>query len=215
MVKLLLGASVLAALLVPPTGVRFEKEGVRVGEALVQGPALELKQVEAGVFLASGNVVEPISFALTVEMAAGRTLILEPGVRAARAEGGIRLSTHGGKKLRLEGDGKVFKLGASETLSLTEKGWAFGGEVLAAGSIRVGLQQEDKKEGEQAAQQGDPDQDLEAMRRAASRIQSRRRTARTGKQRMRRVFPTDPTVASEAVDGKTLKPLTQVTPIGF
>ena len=92
---------VLAAIVLgaPRGDVRFEAEGVRVGGALIRGAVLELQGAGAASVLASGSSLEALSAAVDVEVASGRTLILEPGVRVTRAEDSYRFGAHGHRKI--------------------------------------------------------------------------------------------------------------------
>ena len=81
--KVLAAAALI--LLAPKPGIRFDAEGIRVGDVLVQGTVLELKDLGHQSLLASGSSLEPLAASVDVEVAADRVVTLEPGVRVSRA----------------------------------------------------------------------------------------------------------------------------------
>lgn len=182
----------------PAPAVRFEEGGVRVGDALVRGAVIELREG----LLVSGNVVEPLGGVVSLEVAPGRTLRLEPGVRAARAENGVVLSTHGGRALRLSAGDRRFTMASPLSLRATDTGWTAGetdlhGDVLLA----------------QVKPQDDPDANLRAMQEDARRMETRPGTRVF---RRRRVFgggdPLLPNVA--AIDKEVLLTDPFLSPFG-
>ena len=200
-------AALVAMLLSSGPAVRFEADGVRVGDALVTGAALQLRDAAGVSVLASGSAVEPLAAALEIEAAPGLRLVLEPGVRAERKGDAVVLSTHGKRTIVL---GEL-ALESPVTLVPADGAWKAGETVLAA-PVRARLQEQD------------PDANLESLRKAARKIQqtrearpeARERLERRTKPRSRRVFGEDPFVAAEAVDSQTLRfiiPL--VSPAGF
>ncbi len=211
--KLIVGSLFLAALVAPSAPVKFEAGGVRVGDVLLSGAALELREAGAGSVLASASVVESLSSAVTVEVAQGRSLILEPGVRVSRVKEGFALSTHAGKALKLAG--VEFAVTTPASFTITEKGWDFGaGKVFAGAELHASLQQP-------APPQDSTDSDLEAMRRAAKRAQgqgdskSGSQTSAASLNNSVRTLHGDPTVAGQPASSAAVKQLGSVTPIGF
>lgn len=203
----------LSVLLAPEAPITFDRDGVRVSGELVRGAALELRNVEGGVVLASSSLVEPLSGALVIETA-GRTLVVEPGVRASRLDGAVRLSSHG-KTLSLVSGDTTVAAGTDVTVRAIETGWDLGnGKTLAGTELRVGLQ-DDPPAAAKPAQDDSTDDDLDAMRRAARRIQTRRRTQARVELRIRRIFAGDPTAPGWAVERHVLRELTIFSPIGF
>lgn len=207
--KLIIGSLILAALVVPSAPVKFEAGGVRVGDALLSGAALELREVGAGSVLASASVVESLSSAITVEVAQGRTLVLEPGVRVSRAKAGFALSTHAGKALKLAG--VEFTVVSPASFTITEKGWDFGaGKVFAGAELRASLQA--------ATPPQDPtDVDLETMRRAAERAKGKPAGDLKGASRADLLFVLSNhfRAMGQPMDSAAIKQLGSVTPIGF
>lgn len=126
----------LLALLLAGADARFEPAGVRFGDVLVTGDVLELR---AGA-LVSGRVLESLAAPLRVEAGDGLTLVLEPGVRAAREAGGVRLSVHGSARLRAAAGMEAWS--GLETLKIerTEAGWAVDGKAVA-GDVHVSVVQ--------------------------------------------------------------------------
>ncbi len=135
-------------------GVRFEADGVRVGDRLVQGR--DIRVVET--MLVSGAAVEPLTAAVEIGVG-GSTLVLEPGVRAERARDGIVLTVHGKKWIRAEAKGRVIFLANATIVRATEAGWDLGGGRALEGAMRVRVQQDD------------PDKNLEAMKEAARKAE--------------------------------------------
>ena len=203
--KLIALASLLALAAAP---VRFEAEGVRIGDTLVQGTVLELKGTETGALLASGSSVEPLTAALEIQVAEGRMLVLEPGLRATRADGGLTLASPAGRSIRFEAGDREIELASPAKVGVSDKGWTIGAETLEAASLRAVLKQDDA------------DKNLQKMRQQSQR--SRQVAPRKGPSRqgggggMRRVFVGgDPIVSSEATDPQTLRVVGQLTPGGF
>lgn len=139
MVKLLALASL--ALLATGPDVRFEKDGIRVGDALVQGAVVELQNG----LLASGNSVEALHSAIDIRVADGRTLTLEPGVRAARATAGFRIGAHDGRSIRFATPEKSFLAAGPVEVAATAEGWTVGDVAVSGSSLRVGLERQDEE----------------------------------------------------------------------
>lgn len=139
---------VLAALavLAVKTDVRFERDGVRIGDVLVQGAVLELKGAGAAALLASGSSVEALASSLEIGLAAERTLTLEPGLRVTRAEGGWRLEAHGSRNIRFAAPGATVTAEGPVIVGLTPEGWLVGETKVAGGTLRAGLQAQDDTE---------------------------------------------------------------------
>ncbi len=190
------GAAFLTVISSAPA-VRFEAEGVRVGDALVQGPVLQLKDAGGASILVSGSVVEPLAAVLEIEAAPGRTLALEPGVRAEKKGDTIVLSTHGRRRL-LVGESSVE---SPATIPVAD---------LGTTPVRVRLQEQD------------PDKTLESLREAARQAQKarearpdvRKTVQRRVRPRVRRVFDNDPFVGAEAIDSATVRFLSPISPSG-
>jgi len=201
-------AAVLLGLLSSNPAVRFEQGGVRIGDALIEGAVLQLKDAGGQSLLVSGSVVEPLAAALEIETAPGRTLILEPGVRVQKKGEALVLSTHGRRKI-LVGD---LSLEAPVTLEPAAGGWKAGEAALGGAALRVRLQEQD------------PDANLDSLREAARKVQQARegrsepsrRTAaqRRVRPRNRRVFGEDPVITAEVVGSPSLRFLTQFSPAG-
>ncbi len=188
-------------LLAPRADVRFEQDGVRVGDALIQGSVLELKGAGAASLLASGSCVEALVAPLDVEVASGKSLIVEPGLRLNREDDGYRLSAHGHRKIRLEASGARLLAEGPIRVVATEKGWIVGETTLAGASLRAGLQGQD-----------DASQNLDRM------LQAKEKMSTSGipklSSRAARLFRGDPLAGGEAADSVTVRLITQVSPSG-
>lgn len=204
--KVLLALAAVA-LLAPGPDVRFEENGVRVGDGLVTGQILGLKESGPHLVLVSGSAVESLGTSLPVAVAPERTLLLEPGVRVSRTDKGYTLSTHGRRFVGLRAGELRLVLESPVALSITEKGWAFGeGRELEGATLAASLQQEQ------------PDQDLESMKESARKIEQARTRRMTQERtrprriRSRRVFGDDPSITAESIDTQTLRFLPNVSP---
>lgn len=175
---------------------RFEAAGVRVGDVLLRGPLLE---VRAGA-LVSGNVVEPLSAPLRVDVE-GLALTLEPGVRAARDVDGLRLSAHAPARLRVstgvEGETLLLKRGV--------EGWTLEGKALPA-EIRVSTQNP-------PPQQEDPEALMRKMEESAAKM--RQSSQRIRQPMRRRVFSGhNPLTGGEAAGSEAVRQLAEVSVSG-
>ncbi len=178
------------ALLLAGGDARFEAAGVRIGDLLVSGDVLELR---TGA-LVSGRVLEALAAPLRVEAGDGLVLVLEPGVRAAREAGGIRLSAHAPARLRV-----AEAVGENVLVERTADGWAVAGRALA-GDVRVSLQ----------GQQDDPDALLRRGEPAAQKM--RESSQRVRPPALRRVFPGgSPFVGGQAADSHAIRQLAQLS----
>ena len=191
----LLALAVLV-LLVPGPDVRFEKDGVRVGDALVQGAVVELQNG----LLASGSSVEALVSAVDIRVADGRTLTLEPGVRVTRADGRFRIGAHEGRKIRFaSADGSFVAAGPVE-VAATAEGWTVGERPVAGASLRAGLERQDEES------------NLDKM------LQDKEKMKGTGTPRPStrtvRVFRGDPFSNGQAADSISVRQITQISPSG-
>ena len=197
--KLWVFAAVLLAL--RPADVRFESEGIRVGNALVQGTVLEIRTAGASSVLASGSSLEALSTAIDVDLAPERTLTLEPGIRAAREEAGLRLTTHGSRKIRVDAGEESVAVESPVRVTPTADGWLVGEKALPGRALRVALQAQD-----------DAGRNLERM------LQARDQKSPGGvpklSMRSNRIFHGDPLTGSQAADSISVRQLPQVTPSG-
>ncbi len=195
--KMSLAAVVLLALAAPGPDARFDADGLRIGEALVKGAALDLRETPGGLLLASGEAVEPLSSTLSLALAADRTLLVEPGVRASRAPEGVVLTTHAGRPLQV-GERVVE---GPVAVKATAAGWNVAGTDVEGRELHARLAQQD------------PDRNLESMREAARRIeQSRGRPPQQQRRgRLTNAFRENPLPTAEATDSQTLRFLQSVS----
>lgn len=186
------------AFLNPAPEARFEDGGVRVGGHLVRGPVIELREG----LLVSGDVVEPLGAVVALDVAPGRTLRLEPGIRAARSVRGLLLSTHGGRALRLSAGGRVVTLAGPVAVRASEKGWDAGDSTFDGAALLV-----------QVKPQDDPDASLRAMQEDARRMETRPGTRPS--RRRRTAGPGDPLLpSSAAIDKEVLLTSPFLSPFG-
>ena len=187
---LLLMTTMMLALLLAGGDARFEAAGVRLGEVLVTGGVLELR---AGA-LVSGRVLESLAAPLRVEDVDGLLLVLDPGVRAVREAGGIRLSAHAPAQLRA-----AEAVGETLFVERTSTGWVLEGKAVT-GELRVS----------QSTQQDDPDAALRAMQDSAKKM--REASQRVRPPQRRRVFGGgSPLVGSQAADSQAVRMLAQLS----
>jgi hypothetical protein len=204
--KLILIPAVLLALL-PATPVRFESEGVRVGEEVVTERAISLKSAGALPILVSGSTLENLSStnqALEVAIA-DKTVLLDVGIRLDRQGEGYRLSTHG-PAFRVEAGGKSIAGQEPVTFKVTDKGFDFGKQGTLEGSVFTA-----KVAAKVLAETQDP------APLAPTDFSRRRRPTEENRPPgiMRRVFGVgDATIWSEAGEGTSIRMLEHVTPTG-
>jgi hypothetical protein len=176
----------------------MDPQGVHVGSARVEGTALRLRAVPGGLTLLSRSAVEPLNLLLEVAVGSERTLALEPGVRAERTGRGIRLSTHGNRRIViLAPDGPRL---AESPLDLDPDapGWGIG---VASLRLQASPQPQD-----------DAEKHLDAMRQSAERLRAAM-AQRPPQQRL--VFGSlDPSVMADTANSHTIRQLLQVTPTG-
>jgi hypothetical protein len=203
--KLMLIPALLLAV-VPGPSVRFESDGIRVGEEVVSGKAISLKSAGQLPILVSGSTIENLSSANKVlEVAvADKTVMLEVGVRLDRQGESYRLSTHG---MPFSVEGKSGSIAAEDAVSfkVTEAGFDFGKEGVLAGSTLTA-----KVVAKKEAVQDPPAPQMDFSKRGPRSQQSR---ADNLKVRVFRHY--DPTVSEEAADSVSLRMRAQVTPTGL
>lgn len=190
-----------------PPDVAFEADGIRVAGDLVQAPVLKIRETASGSVLVSGTVIEPVGSVLMVTVAAGRTLKLEPGVRALRSPSGVILSTHGKRRIRFEADGIPMSMTSPVTVKPGGEGWDFGGGIIVGSPLLAArLQGQDEEE----------DQDLDAMGEAARALLDALRKLREGRREedlpswlvdMKVPRPDEPKPRRKAVVGEKKKKL--------
>jgi hypothetical protein len=177
--------------------VRFEAAGVRFGDVLLSGAALELREGA----LVSGRAVEALVAALRVDAGNGLTLKVEPGVRVMKDVDGLRLSAHAPARL------KIASLNPAESwesvlLRRTSSGWAVG-ETALTGDVAVSLQQPPQ----------DPDAASRRMEEAARKMKESGERVR--KPLRRPVFTgNNPLVPGAAADSESLRQLAEISPAG-
>lgn len=199
--KLLLIPALLLAIL-PGAAVRFESDGVRVGDEVVSEKAISLKSAGQLPILVSGSTVENLSStnqALEVAIAE-KTVLLDVGIRLDRQGEGYRLSTHG-PAFSVEAGGKTIAGRDAVSFKVTEKGFDFGAQGAFEGATLTA------KIAAKALVQDPAAPPVDLSRRRRSSDQARPDGL------MRRVFANgDPFLWSEAADGQAVRMLLHVTP---
>ena len=144
MLKIAIAVSLAVAFVSGDQPVRFTAEGVRIGDTLVQGAILELKSEGGTAMLASGASVEPLVSPLEIEVAVGRSLIVEPGIRAGRVDGAVQLVSHGGRKILIVAGEREFAVVSPAKVVPIAEGWRIGEEQVGGGTLRARLQTQDE-----------------------------------------------------------------------
>lgn len=202
--KLLIIPALLLLVLPAPT-VRFESDGVRVGDEVVTGKAIGLRNAGQLPILVSGNIVENLSStgsALEVALD-GKKVLLDVGVRLDRQGEGYRLSSHG-PSFKVDVDGKSVATEASVAFKVSEKGFDFGKLGTFEGSI-LGSKIAAKAAVQDPPPAGEP---------SPLRSRSRSQTSRADGILHRVFWNGDPSITAEGADGHTLQMMSQVTPTG-
>jgi hypothetical protein len=200
--KLMLIPALLLGVL-PGATVRFESDGVRVGDEVVSGKAISLKTAGQLPVLVSGNTIENLSSAnKALEVAiADKTVLLEVGIRLDRQGESYRISTHG-PAFSVEAGGKSIAGTEPVSFKVTEKGFDFGAQGTLEGSSLAA-----KVEAKVFVQDPPPAPPLDMTRRTRASNQNR------PEQLLRRIFSyQDPLVSAEGADGQATRMLKHVTP---
>ena len=129
----------LLSLLVPKADLRFDADGLRVDGALVKGEVLELKSAGSSLLLASGSSVETLAPSLEIDLGADRTLVLDPGIRVSRAEGGYRFAAHRSGSLRFSSSKESIAVDGPVTVTISAEGWTVGDRSLMGHKLQASV----------------------------------------------------------------------------
>jgi hypothetical protein len=157
--KLAVLAVVLVAMVPAGPSVSFDSESVRVGDESLTDVVMQLRETPAGFILASKASVEPLARPVSVALAPERTMVLEPGIRVSRTQGGFVLSVHNRRRIELEMAGEKTLLVVPVTVEITERGWKVAGREFEGVEIAA-----------RRPQQDDVDQNLNQLGDSAKRI---------------------------------------------
>ncbi len=200
---LIVPALILLAL--PAAPVRFESDGIRVGDEVVTGKTIGLKIAGQLPILVSGSAVENLSSTgSALEVALGdKTVLLDVGIRLDRQGEAYRLSTHG-PAFALGANGKTLAPQGAATFKVTDKGFDFGTLGMLEGSALSATI------ASKIAVQDPPQVETPAPFRTRTRQQSERSGVI-----WRRVFWNgDPFITGETADGHAIRMRAQVSPTG-
>lgn len=197
----LLALAAVAALLAPPADIRFEADGLCVDGALVQGRVLELKGTGSAALLASGASVEALTSSLEIGLAPDRTLVLNPGIRVTREEGGYRFVSHQNRGIRFSGAEAAVALPGSVLVSATAEGWRIGDRQVAGNRLEAGVQGQD-----------DSDANLDRMLKSKEKMQGAG-VPKLGN-RIVRLYRGDPLTSGNAAGSVAVRQIGRVTPDG-
>lgn len=188
-------------LLAPSAVVRFERDGVRVGDALVRGSVVELKNERGAALLASGSSVEALTSSLEIEITAERTLTLEPGLRVTRVEGGYRFASHRDRAIRFAASGVTVAAASPVLVAVAAEGWLVGDRALSGAALQAGVQNQD-----------DAESNIEKMLREKDRM----RAGGVPKlsTRKHRLFWGSPFTMGQAANSISLRQMGRVSPDG-
>jgi hypothetical protein len=189
--------------LLAPAGkpdVRFESDGIRIGDALVQGTVLELRGSGAAALLASGSSIEALAACIEVEAAPGRMFTLEPGIRVTRVEGGFRFSTHEHRRIRFAASGGAVTADSPAVLAASAEGWTLGDQKIAGLALRAGVEKQDEES------------NLERMKKSADQLRSGAVPKLSSRQN--RLFRGNPLDGGQAVNSTSIRTIPQVSPSG-
>lgn len=197
----LLAAAVLAALLAPRADVRFETDGLRVDGVLVTGQVLELKGAGSSALLASGSSVEALTSSLEILLTPDRTLVLEPGLRVTRAEGGYRFTSHRAGPIRFWTPEESVAVAGPVLVAETPEGWQVGDRRLAGARLQAG-----------APGQDDAESNLKKMLQSKDKIQTGG-VPKLGTRSVR-MYGVDPLLSADAASSVAERQIGRVTPDG-
>ena len=195
----LLALAALTALLAPETDVRFEADGLRIAGAVVKGQVLELKDAGSAVLLASGSSVEALTSSIDIDLAADRTLVLDPGIRVTRTDGGYRFTTHRTGSIRFSASEQSVALAGPVLVAATAEGWQIGDRTVVGRRLQASLQGQD-----------DAETNLDKMMKSKEKMQ----TAPPPKTniRMLRVYQGDPLTNANAAGSVEVRQIGRVSP---
>jgi hypothetical protein len=201
MILKLIGLVSLALVAVKPA-IRFENDGIRIGDGLVRGEVLELRSAGAAALLASGSSLEALTETVPVELAEGRQLFLEPGLRVKRVEEGFRITAHGNLGIKFVAGEEIVLAAAPVRVTVTPEGWTIGDRPLAGPALRAGLQAQD-----------DVDSNLNKMKEPSEKL--RASAIPRLSTRMRRIFSGgSPLSGGQAADSTSVRTIDRVTHSG-
>lgn len=123
-----LTAAALAAVATSVSKVNYEGGSVNIGGKPVTEVALQLRETETGVVLASKDSVEPLGGLVEVTLEGGRIVTIEPGLRIKRVADGYELTTHGRRPIMLRHEAGELQVPSPVTISATESGWNIASE---------------------------------------------------------------------------------------
>lgn len=191
-------------LALPGTTVRFESDGIRVGDEVVSGKTIGLKTSGDLPILVSGTMLENLSSSgRALEVAVdSKKVLLDVGLRMERQGEGYKLATHG-PSFSVEAGGKTILLESEAGFKVTEKGFDFGKQGTLEGSELVA-----KVSAVRAIQEPSTTEPPTSYR---SRT---RQQANRAQGLMQLVFGFDPTVSSEAADSQAIRDVVHVSPVG-
>ena len=196
-----LALAALAALLAPEADVRFEADGLRVDGALVTGRVLELKGAGSSALLASGSSVEALTSSLEIRLTADRTLVLEPGLRVARAEGGYLFTSHRPGTIRFRASEESVAVAGPVRVAATPEGWQIGDRTLAGARLQAGVPGQD-----------DAESNLNKMMKSKEKMQTGG-PPKPGNRNFR-LYPGDPLTSANASGSVAVRQIQRVTPDG-
>jgi hypothetical protein len=198
----LLALAALTVLLAPKADVRFEADGLRVDGALVTGRVLELKGAGSSALLASGSSVEALTSSLEIRLTADRTLVLEPGLRVARAEGGYLFTSHRSGAIRFTASEESVAVAGPVLVAATPEGWQIGDRKVAGARLQAGVPGQD-----------DTETNLDKMMKSKEKMQSGA-VPKLGTRTTRLYSGGDPLTPANGAGSIAVRQIGRVTPDG-
>jgi hypothetical protein len=182
--------------------------GVTVSPASSRNDIPQSADSNSSSLLASRNSLDSLTAASRIALDGGRTLTLEPGVRATRTEGGYLFSTYAGKRLELETGSGHLSLPSPALVQLTSEGWLLDGRALDAHSLTARRAQDDA------------DSNLKSMQEAAKKLKAKQDAPANNPQankkiRFRWLFAEDPMPTAELFNTAAIQQLSHLSNIGF
>jgi hypothetical protein len=154
------------------------------------------------------NSLDSLTAASRIPLDGGRSLTLEPGIRATRTDSGYLFSTYTGKQIELESGTSHLSLPSPTLVQLTPEGWLLDGRALDAHSLTARRAQDDA------------DNNLKSMQEAAKKLKSKQEppanTPQANKKlRFRWLFQEDPMPTAELFNTAAIQQLSHLSNVGF
>jgi hypothetical protein len=152
--------------------------------------------------------IEGLVAVAPLSLGTGHNLLLEPGVRATRANDTVNFATYGHSRMELIAGTEKFFLTSPITARITDAGLDFGaGRVFNATALTLRRDVQD-----------DTDNNLKSMQESAKKLKAKNDATPPKsklKSRVRWLYGNNPFPTAEAFNTIAIQQLTHLSPVGF